>query len=312
MVWNNSFDFLCVIFIMDLRVLEKDEVDVECEVRKIDPLDESAFDKLLALVNLEIAGKRDKPILPHPLKPTTEKNVCERKIAQIREGFEKCTVTSSEQSLWVLRVRLVHVIDRLERLRRYDGDDLEVQELLEQAFKLRDRMVPVTLNRSLDGGGELEGFDQMGAAFPAPIGSRSVQGQHAKNRVDPSKNKQRSAGQLLSWNIDPSIIASGTRNGGGSSRPSTRNLFPDSLAGFVSQAETDSRRAAAQDYNFPPYVPQDAYAQAAPPVFPVHNPLPAPALGRNRVGLTHTLSKWTVRFGGGAKDLAIDEFFFQS
>lgn len=307
---------------MDFRLLESDELDVEYVVRKIDPMSESAFDRLVSITNLEQAGKRDKPTIPHPIQIPLELEICKRKVVQLSEAFVKFSEAYDPSTLRVLRVRTVHLVNRLERLRSHAGEEVEVPLLLENARRLVERFTSARSEQGFDEDQELEGFDCLGAAVPpsqeqhaAMAASRSTVNAHANTATNPSKRKQTPAGQLLSWNIDPSIMASGTRN-----RTNNRVTGPRSLSAFVSQAEEDVRQSAIND--FPSH---SVFDSRAPRSAFINNPQSlqmssvqseAPVghggvLGRNRLGLTHILSKWTARFSGSAKDLPIDEFFFR-
>lgn len=92
------------------------------------------------------------------------------------------------------------------------------------------------------------------------------------------------------WSVDNSIIATGLANPN-NSRPNHGNLG-----------------AAFQSFLRPQGTPGPLPSFSAPPI-PVAQPPPAAV--RNRAGLTHTLSKWMVRFSGNTSDLPIDEFFFR-
>lgn len=147
-----------------------------------------------------------------------------------------------------------------------------------------------------------------------PVRRRST-GASPKTTSNPVHKTPPAAGQLSAWGFDPSIITSGR-----ASVPTAYNAAPTSVfQSFVERAITGqsagvpTRNLSASQYlgnqasgfqpenlNFPPpfVAPEEPAAQAVAQV-------------RNRPGLTHTVSKWTVRFGGNAKDLAIDEFFFR-
>lgn len=273
---------------MGLGHLESDELSVECQARNIDPLRGHASQKLAAMMNEESAGMREKPLLPHPLKLTSEIALCKRKLSQIEEERKRHDADGVVEALEVLRSRAKHLVARLERLVNYAVDNATIPPILKNARLLLERLVPAsagdgTPNISFEE--EFLGFAESGTAR-CDTNSRRSTGAIPKATNNVPVNQQGPATQAAL--NDPVIIATGRA----SFPPLNQSAPPSAFQSFVSsgaQNRPNSRSAAASSCNVDPH--------------------PAPV--RIRPGLTHTLSKWTVRFSGGLKDLAVDEFFFR-
>lgn len=108
---------------MDFRHLEEDELGVELVIRQIDRVSASAFDRLISVSNMESAGQREKPSLPHPVKTSTEVVLCKRKLSQLDKDRRSSAISGDQVSLNVLRSRALHLIDRLERLHNHARDN---------------------------------------------------------------------------------------------------------------------------------------------------------------------------------------------
>lgn len=281
---------------MDLHHLESDELELEFNIRKLDPTGISALENLTRIIIDEQSGARPLPILPPFYKTSSDITSCKRKLSQIESARLDLADPVDESALSVLRSRALHLIGRLERLVCYDLENRALAKILEDARKLWERLVPPSLvdgeeNSSVEE--ELAGFTASGSAIPSTSkkdssAQSSPTGTIPKQTGNTRANQQQPGAQLPTWNIDPSIIRTGR-----ASAPSGNNAVPVSaFQAFVSSA-------AQSVPNEPPAVPL------------VGNLGVNVAQGRNRAGLTHTLSKWTVRFGGGVKDLAVDEFFFR-
>lgn len=270
---------------MDLRHLESDELNVECQVRNIDPLGEHAVEKLSAVMTEESAGNLVKPSLPHPLKTSSEISLCKRKLSLMEEERQKHEAGGDVGALEVLQSRANHLVCRLERLESYALENIAIPPLLKQARSMVERIAPslivnTTSNVTLED--DLVGWSASGTNIP-PIGLARSTGVTPKKVTDFSGN-----GMATAWNADPSIIAAGR-----SSLPPLSQVPPRSaFQSFIN--------SAAQ-----------VRANGLPSSLAAGNLEPNPVQGRIRPGLTHILSKWTVRFSGGVKDLAVDEFFFR-
>lgn len=303
---------------MDLRHLESDELEVEFNVRKIDQRDDGAWDSLSRMIIDEQSDMRVLPSLPPFFKTSSEMSLCKRKMTQMEQERLERAAIGDELALGVLRSRALHLVSRLERLAVYASENVAVTKVLEDARKLWERMVParregVELNNSREP--ELEGFTASGIALsPASNFTGSVQNSptgaiHKPPTSNPKVNPQPPPGQLPAWH-DPSIIKTGRP-----SVPSASNVVPGSAfhSFMQSAAQAQPGENSRGDPNY--YL---GARQLPPNVVPgaqggnFEESVARGAIqGRNRPGLTHTLSKWTVRFGGSAKDLAVDEFFFR-
>lgn len=313
---------------MDIHHLESDELAVEFSARNMDQLAQFALENLSMAITEERSGTREKPNLPHPLKTSSEMSLCKRKLIQMEQERLKFEGTGDIRALEVLRSRAVHLVERLERLRLYATENIGVPLILDEARKMLERIVPARFenvggNDSVEE--DLEGFDQQGAAVTRAtnlnqVSPRSDPGAYVGTATDASKGKSPRTGQLPTWDIDPSIIVAGRASVPPMNRVNAESVFQS----FVRSTATNGSRGQAANATSnshgvnhsqrnPLPVARQNYALDPPLSFlaaedPAQRGVPQ---GRQRPGLTHTLSKWTVRFGGSAKDLAVDEFFFR-
>lgn len=341
---------------MDPRHLEPDELAIEFAIRHIDNNAESALEILKNVIDLEQSSKRDKPKGPHALKISTELVLCKRKIAQIDKDRQECYAKSDFQSLIALRSRTIHLVDRLERLQSYATDNHAVPLILEDARGLEARLAPNTFENLSNNGvddEEFAGFGPTGATALPSDGRNAATAayvptvdSHANVSSGLANQVSSLPGQLTSWGVDPSIIATGLANSV-PKRVVSNDVLSDTIFQSFVRPSPSGHSSGAISKNYPPNgssnlpatrqsvggnantyhastvhepIPQpDRTLYSVPPPLsePVYSNTPpanhqqpgAPA--RSRAGLTHTLSKWTVKFGGGAKDLAVDEFFFR-
>lgn len=289
--------------IMDLQHLESDELEVEFHIRNIDPKAESALLKLTQTLSEEEAGVRSKPVLPHPLKASSEIQLCKRKLSQMEQERIKHVTSGDSTSLDVLRSRACHMVKRLERLVRYASDNHAIPTLLTEATSLAQRLDPsnIEFNLSNDNNDQiLQGFDDLGAAvFPninaTESASRPSTGAIRKSTT-PVNNRPPPVSQSSQWQADSSIIQVGRTS-----------IPPQSSAAFQAFVRQATGQPIGQAFG----IQTDNLDFPPPPATQVDPAGQAIGQGRHRLGLTHILSKWTVRFGGSAKDLPIDEFFFR-
>lgn len=298
---------------MDIRRLETDELEVECLVRNIDPNNESAIDNLISLILLENEGKRDKPMLTHTLKASSEGVICKKKLAEIEKIRERLIGKGDVQGLESLQQRATHLIARLERLLIAVKEDPHVAVLLEEARKLLNRITLPETIYLIDNNADNAAAPSSHVPPPQPN-----TGAIPKTATIPPNEPPRSEGQLPSWNFDPSMLVSGFANPnaarsdlgvrGAASLSFNRPPRATSDASIPNGGPLHTSKGTASNtnnYNFPD--PNEvSFRQAPPQAAP-----PVPLIGRNRPSLTHTLSKWTARFSGSSRDLPVDEFFFR-
>lgn len=293
---------------MDLRHLDPDELEVEFKVRKLDPNSESAVESLFKIITEEQSGMRLLPSLPSLFKISSEMSLCKRKMTQMEQERLERVASGNESALEVLRSRALHVVSRLERLAAHSSAGTTVSKTLEDARQLWARLVPTQLEDAESNASDeidLGVSTASGTGLPPSAnvsgsGHRQSTGAIPKQVSNPRSNLPPPSYQFPAWNIDPSIIKTGR-----ASLPPSSNAAPGSAFQSFVKAATQARadgqsRCEPNPIPIPVQPPSNLFSNGQ-----------AAVQGRNRPGLTHTLSKWTVRFGGSAKDLAVDEFFFR-
>lgn len=288
---------------MDLQHLESDELEVEFQIRKVDPMSDSALVKLTQTLREEEAGARSKPTLPHPIKASSEIQLCKRKLNLMEQERIKHATSGDLTSLDVLRSRACHMVSRLERLVSYASDNHAIPPMLTEATNLVQRIVPSNFENSPSNTSSdqlLHGFDDLGAAALSSNNATDSAPNLSTGATRKSTTSQNyrppPASQPSRWQADPSIIQVGRH----SAPPPSSAAFQAFVQRATGRPNGPSSGIPAENLGFPP--PHAAQADPAGQAI---------SQGRNRLGLTHILSKWTVRFGGSAKDLPIDEFFFR-
>lgn len=298
---------------MDIQHLDNEEFGVECLIRKVNVESDSATDELSSILAEEESGDRAKPVVPHPMKSSTELLLCNKKLTQCFSGFETWRVKSSNgdvnvTELKVLQSRIIHITGRLERLvlhapnLKVSGSIVQAKELLVKVKKgLVGEFVAVS---HAAGSGEVASgtadpvFEKpitpAGAKLPdlaIPIIDLSSTG-----AVPKQVPKKKTAEQVFIRNEydrdsehKDNVLASGEPNFG-----RTNNV--------ITSFDLPSHRSSTQllPLQLPPNYPAS-----------VNNVVGQVANGRPNVGLSQALSRWTLRFGGGKNDLPIDEFFFR-
>lgn len=275
---------------MDIRHLSEEEVNVELEVRNIDPKQEDRFEKLKKILEEEAALTIGKPAMPHRIKANVELQACNRKTLILMGEFEKAKGSRDIGCLEVLFSRVTHVIGHFERLVRF-AQNLNTPDSLVQAVALLEQ-IKSEIARSSSESPEFAGFSAMDLQDVPTGGQGAV----------PKKKKTRSD---TSWPNNP------TNNG----------------ATTVTRSPVNDLAGPTNDQPLPPQHSLISPAQFSFEPFPINNsralpdpPLPRPnqeyhqpqrEQGRNNVGLSHALARWSVRYGGGKRDLPIDEFFFR-
>lgn len=260
----------------------------------------------MTLLAEEEAGQRDKPSAAHPCKGNGELLLCNKKLSICMSGFEnwrreRTVENLEEQILFQLRSRSVHVFDRLTRLAVF-APNLNVDDSIEQAGELLDK-----IEKGLQGE-----FSPLPAAPTATVVYNQGNADAVQNQGDGRRNED------LQGDMFPRAA---TGQGGAVPKTTVTNSW-STTAGLAGGARPSDRFRAPDEsqndllnsWNFPtsapllrpltiPAVDQQIPRQAI-PVDPGTNL-------RNRQGLSQALCRWTVRFGGGKKDLPIDEFFFR-
>lgn len=307
---------------MDLHHLESDELQMEYNIRKLDPKADSALVELSKIIIDEQSGSRQLPSLPPFSKTSSEITLCKRKMSQLETERVQLGDPVEESALAVLRSRALHLISRLERLSAYESENRAITKILEDARKLWDRLVPSRLgddSSNTSAEPELAGFTASGVGFQ-PSSNNTGSAQSSPTGTIPKQtNNQRVNSQLPTWSIDPSIIVTGRASIPSSNANPQGSVF-QSFVGQSNSGQSIGKSAGVSNNSFSANRLSGNQASAyqaqnlnlPPPPAVIDEPaVRAAAQARNRTGLTHTLSKWTVRFSGSVKDLAVDEFFFR-
>lgn len=107
---------------MDPKLLEPDELAIECELRNIQGLQSVKQSMLTTYFEYELIGKEDKPTRAHEAalkNPRLEVAKCEAKLAEIQNSIKESLenkVDCKELLLKVMKTRALHYRFRLERI----------------------------------------------------------------------------------------------------------------------------------------------------------------------------------------------------
>lgn len=313
---------------MDIRHLEKEEVGVEFEIRNM-VHKTAALDSLIDVIAEEEAGRRDKPTSPHKIQPNAEIILCNNKISQIHSQFSVLSKSNDQNGLLALRSRTLHVIARVFRLSHFAPDlDCETRSAQVNAEKLLRLISGAIPDVSDHSSTDFEGFTRDEAAMPLPVGSTAAMTSANLPPANPSTNTQppRSNGAIPKsmpiWTrqaYNPNLSfgqAEPARQANAlelNYRTEPQRQIPPPVAQFNEQNIRPFRQEAPQFDQHSTTQPdlQNAGQGWRPDAQQERRGGNAADPNRGRMGLIQELSRWTVRFGGGKRDLPIDEFIFR-
>lgn len=297
---------------MDPTLLERDEFQVECDIRNVDAQDKHAAKELESYLVEETSGLRPAPSGVHS---TTRTNT---EVAEIHGKLSTIDPVRSAKSgnpldLLQCHSRLMHLQARLTRFVQTVGGTEPAQRLkkdIDDALRKCILVMSGTIHQTeIEGacGGAAE--DQQGQALLGLLHS----GRPRSSTMDLRQN--------MPHTREP---ASRIHNTSATQDPSSSP--PSSAAtGHLSAAPTACANGVDADHFsrlslglLPPcgqHAPPPIQRQAPfmPPPSPNRAPAPGhfyPPSGAN-TAQGWTMSKWPLRFGGGPRDLPVDEFIFR-
>lgn len=312
---------------MDPRFLERDEVEVELEIRGIKVSSPQAIDILFDIIEQEVSGLRMLPQSLHSKFRTVGSEISELEWKLASIIFNKGDV----QELAKCHARLLHIYGRLVRLEPKSGGHKSVGVLRDE---VRERL-SVCSNLLKD---------QIGENMDVTMGE-NIDAEANRQAQGTTKELQAGIGDSAS-NVttgstkeDPAFSTTAAASNGAIPKASSIDVAPipypvqvkpvsalmatptvsSLLAAKVAEPSPQVRPAASVlNPNIPLAVPQSnlpsfgiSQPQALPPQAP-NNVQPPSLYQQANVSQGWTMGKWPLRFSGGSKDLPADEFIFRA
>lgn len=138
---------------MDIIYLTEDEVNVEFEVRNLDRTSVNSLMVLKRMLEEEAAGTRGKPA--HSQRLTSGKDellLCNQKLRKCMGDFVTAQQNADTETLKELNSRVIHLLDRLIRLKEH-CPNLDVPNSISQAAELLDKIIALNPRISPDTSG---------------------------------------------------------------------------------------------------------------------------------------------------------------
>lgn len=352
---------------MDPRFLERDEIQLELDIRGQDTAHPQAVDLLRHLIEEEVSNIRGPPTNVHSTfrSINSELSVLYTKLKSINEY-----PTNSIEDLSKSRARLLHIYGRVLRLSSIPGDQVRVSRVKDDIWgnltactnmlntKIgMDPSTNICTNLEVEANRQAQVLQDQLLVTSRPTDSRtkpSTSGAVATRNILPSTDvaipstavPQSIPPVTESTSAPPAdrsslpVLKPATSQ---ASNPSTSNrsaspphAYPSShsapqqeayppvsrrsaaveLAAYPSASHVDHLwRSFAHDSqqvfqpraSYPSYLPPSP-SSLPPPAFAAANSLPQP----RDLSQGLTMAKWPLRFGGGPKDLPVDEFIFRT
>lgn len=330
---------------MDPIALDKDELSIELVVRGLGVGDVRAIDLLKGMLVEETSGLRDPPSKLHQFRSlTTELAECQKKLAALT--FDLTSLSSKPDEALLMRCgsRICHLRSRVQRLKPSSGHHAQLirleQEIDEFVARYTD-MIRTGEEPAELGAASLESqrHSLMNVLKILP-----------HNPASSARSPLENAGDISLRSDQPTMVLPAVGNGASpqttasppflqdmmgngwfasntisaaqrafSDRSPPSSLFPQSNA---VQADVPFRREVGGSplnlrgaASVPLGVPPVAVGGAAIPAVADRVPAMAavaPPLGANGGANGWTMLKWPLRFGGGSRDMPVDEFLFRA
>lgn len=334
---------------MDICHLDDDEVNVELEVRNLDASKVTSLDDLKRMLADEATGVRGKPAGPHRLKSTNvELQLLNRKSLKCMGDYETAKREGDRDRFSVLYSKVLHLLGRFERLKEI-ARNLKVSESMVQVESLLEKIIAENVRNSPDSSPTcFAGFTASDLISTECEGAVGFTNENPIVSTAASREQLQIDQQSLPSTVplptgsEPVYRFPTTNSSAASFRTNlTRtniteasgNIFGSRHVSQLPAARVTWSSMTADPFSF--NVPQSSSATTnRNPTVPsnlsslghnqgmnhweshpaVENEQINPDRNENhrsRQGLSQTLSRWSIRFGGLKKDLPIDEFFFR-
>lgn len=309
--------------------LRPEELSVEFEVRGILGRGSAEFRKLQELMEAEAQDPTGRPVAPHAFpSEKAELTLLQRLQSELTANLQQQISMPDWDKSLILSSRVAHLAFRVDRLRRsrpvHPGTEQLFVQLMTLVANFNGHMTRWQGMRDEAQAREMQMYEAAGAQNT---------GARPKQSISQRQSNESRDGELV-----PVVAQRGLEEGAVALPDVSVNRAPIVQRSATQQQPEIGVRASQlfpQAMNVHPY-PQfpalDAWFRIPPPVLqnvPAQPAAPGPVAGLvqaaepllNVAGVRparddgqfagKTMSRWTIRYAGGPKDLAIDEFVFR-